>query len=80
MFGEGWRSVGFLVANVGWVSGFLEEPDIGFTNRIIRLGRKCRECQVFLGGETCGEIEKTANRDTDALSPLIIRDLNDVRY
>jgi hypothetical protein len=41
--------VGFLAGNVGSVAGFLEEPDIGFANRISRLGRKCREWQVFLG-------------------------------
>ena len=41
--------VGFLAGNVGSVSGFLEEPDIGFANRISRLGRKFREWQVFLG-------------------------------
>jgi hypothetical protein len=42
-------SVGFLAGNVGSVSGFLEEPDISYVNRISRLGRKCREGQVFLG-------------------------------
>jgi hypothetical protein len=42
-------NVGFLAGNVGSMSGFSEEPDISFTNRINRLGEQCRECQVFLG-------------------------------
>jgi len=25
-------NVGFLVGNVGWMSGFLKQPDIGFKN------------------------------------------------
>jgi hypothetical protein len=49
MFGEGQRDVGFLVRNVGLMSGFLKEPDTGFTNRISGLHGKCRECRVFLG-------------------------------
>src|SRR5450755_3529809 len=40
------------------MSGFREEPDISFTNRMIRLWRKCREWQVFLGGERCHELQK----------------------
>ena len=47
--GEGQRDVGFLARNVGSMAGFLEEPDISFANRFSRLGRKCREWQVFLG-------------------------------
>jgi len=53
-----WPSVGFLGGNVGSVSGFLEEPDISFANRIICLGRKCRECRVFLAGERRQEFEQ----------------------
>jgi predicted AAA+ superfamily ATPase len=36
-----------LHSNVGWISGFSEEPDISFASRFIRLARKCRECQVL---------------------------------
>ena len=52
MFSEGGRDVGFLVENVGWMSGSLQEPDIGFINRISDLQTKCRECRVLLGVET----------------------------
>jgi hypothetical protein len=58
MTGEHQRDVGFLVRNVGFLSGFLEKPDISFANRIIRLDRKCRECRVSVTGESRGEIEK----------------------
>jgi hypothetical protein len=77
MTSEGQRDVWFLTRNVGSVSGFLQEPDTSFANRLSSLGRKCRECQVFLVGESCGEIEKIADCDSDPLNPLIIRDLND---
>ena len=40
-------NVGFLAGNVGWMSGFFEEPDIDFPNRISRLDPKCRVCRVF---------------------------------
>jgi len=79
MLGEGQSDVGFLAENGGSMSGFFEEPDIDFANRINGLRGKCRECQVFLAGETCGEIEKKANLDSGLLNPLIILDLNDVR-
>jgi hypothetical protein len=49
MFGDSQRNVGFLVGNVGWMSGFLEEPDISFYSKINGLHGKCREWQVFLG-------------------------------
>jgi hypothetical protein len=78
MSGEMRRGVGFLAGNVGSVSGFREEPDTSFANRISRLDRKCRKCQVFLAGESRGGFEEIANRDHDTLNPLIIRDLNDV--
>ena len=58
MTGKGQSDVGFLARNVGSLSGFLEEPDISFANRISRLGRKCRECRVFLTGERCQEFEQ----------------------
>ena len=77
MFGDRRRNVGFLVGNVGWMSGFLEEPDIGFANRISRLGRKCREWQVFLEGERCHEIAKNANLDLYAFNLLKTLDLHD---
>ena len=41
-----------------WRSGFWDEPDIDFVRRINRLGRKFREWQVFLGGESCQEFDQ----------------------
>ena len=58
MTSEHHRDVGFLGRNVGSLSGSLEEPDISFVNRIIRLDRKCRKCRVFVTGESSGEFEK----------------------
>ena len=58
MIGEPQRDVGFLVRNVGSLSGFLEEPDSSFANRISRLDQKCRKCRVFLAGEISGEFQK----------------------
>ena len=55
MLVEGRPNVGFLVENVGPVSGFFEEPDITFASRISRLALKCRECRVLLGVQTSGE-------------------------
>jgi hypothetical protein len=55
MFGERHPNVGFFVGNVGWMSGFSEEPDIGFIHRINGLQNKCRECRVLLGVETPGK-------------------------
>jgi hypothetical protein len=49
MFGDRPQNVGFLVRNVGWMSGFLKESDIGFLRCISGLRGKCREWQVFLG-------------------------------
>ena len=49
MFRDHQRNVGFLVGNVGWMSGFSKEPDIGFLSHINGLRGKCREWQVFLG-------------------------------
>ena len=40
------------------VVGFLEKPDIRFANGIKRLGRECRECRVFLAGESARRIRK----------------------
>jgi hypothetical protein len=53
MFDDHRRNVGFLVGNVGWMSGFSKAPDIGFFRRINGLRKKCREWQVFLEGESC---------------------------
>jgi len=49
MFGDHWRNVGFLLGNVGLMSGFQMKPDIGFLSSINGLQGKCREWQVFLG-------------------------------
>jgi hypothetical protein len=76
MFGDSQGNVGFLAENVGSMSDFLEEPDINLANGIKCLGRKCREWQVFLGGEDCHEFEEKANIDSCAVNPLIIRDLH----
>jgi hypothetical protein len=80
MFGEDQRNVGFFARNVGCVSGFWEQPDISLWNRISGLERKCRECQVSLGEESFGELEKIQHRPRHAFNPLIIRDLNDVGH
>jgi hypothetical protein len=77
MFGDERRNVGFLVRNVGSMSGFLKEPDISFRSDINGLRRKCREWQVFLEGECCHEIAKDANLDLYALNPLTTLDLHD---
>jgi hypothetical protein len=57
MTGELQRDVGFLVRNVGSLSGFLEEPDTSFANRISRLGWECRVCRVCIAGESYREFE-----------------------
>jgi hypothetical protein len=56
MLSECQRDVGFLARDVGSVSGFFRKPDISFANGISRLSQKCRECRVFLGGESAREI------------------------
>jgi hypothetical protein len=76
MLGDVQGNVGFLAENVGWMSGFLEEPDISFANGIKCLGQKCREWQVFLGGEDCHEFEEKANVPLHSVNPLIIRGLH----
>ena len=70
MTGERQRDVGFLVRNVGSLSGFLEEPDNSFSNRIIRLDRKCRKCRVFLTGESGGEFEKNGELRLKSVQPV----------
>jgi len=77
MTGEHQRDVGFLGRNVGSVSGFSEEPDRSFTNRISRLDQNCRKCRVSITGESCGELETNRQLRSNLLKPLIIRDLND---
>jgi hypothetical protein len=78
MLGEDRPNVGFFARNVGSVSGFLKVPDIAFTNKLNGLRRRCRECQVLLGGETSRKNEDFA-RNTGNLAILLIRlDLNDV--
>jgi hypothetical protein len=77
MTGKGRRDVGFLIRNVGSLSGFSEEPDSSFTNRISRLDQKCRKCRVFVTGESSGELETNRQLRSNLLKPLIIRDLND---
>jgi len=77
MTGKGRRDVGFLIRNVGSLSGFSEEPDSSFTNRISRLDQKCRKCRVFVTGESSGELETNRRLRSNMLKPLIIRDLND---
>jgi len=57
MLGEGRPNVGFFARTVGSVSGFLKVPDIAFTNKINGIQRRCRECQVSLGGETSRKSE-----------------------
>lgn len=77
MFVERHADVGFFVGNVGWMSGFLGEPDIDFPKRISCLRRKCRVCRVFRGVETSGKTKIFAqNRRSRAIS-LISWDLND---
>ena len=71
------RNVGFLVRNVGSVSGFSEEPDIGFLRRINGLHGKCREWQVFLARERCHEITENAILDLYPLNLLTTLDLHD---
>jgi hypothetical protein len=77
MIGKYRRDVGFLIRNVGSLSGFSEEPDSSFTNRISRLDHKCRKCRVFVTGESSGELETNRQLRSNLLKPLIIRDLND---
>jgi hypothetical protein len=77
MFGDRRRNVGFLVGNVGSMSGFLKEPDISFLSDINVLRGKCREWQVFLEGERCHEIAKNANLDLYAFNLLKTLDLHD---
>ena len=78
MFGDQQHDVGFLVRNVGWMSGFSKEPDISFLNSINGLYGKCREWQVFLEGESCHEIIKNTNLDLCPLNPLTTLDLHDL--
>ena len=70
MIGKYQRDVGFLIRNVGPLSGFLEEPDTSFVNRIIRLDRKCRKCRVFLTGESGGEFEKNGELRLKSVQPV----------
>ena len=77
MIGKCQRDVGFLIRNVGSLSGFLAEPDTSFANRISRLDQKCRKCRVSITGESCGEFETNRQLRSSLLKPLIIRDLND---
>ena len=77
MIGKCQRDVGFLIRNVGSLSGFLAEPDTSFANRISRLDQKCRKCRVSITGESCGEFETNRQLRSNLLKPLIIRDLND---
>jgi hypothetical protein len=77
MSGERHPNVGFSVGNVGWMSGFLEEPDISFISRINSLRRKCRECRVLSGVETSRKTRiSKQNRHYLAIF-LISWDLND---
>ena len=46
------QSVGFFDRNVGWLSGFSEEPDTGCSNEIKSLDARCRVCRVSGGVET----------------------------
>jgi hypothetical protein len=77
MFSDHWRNVRFLARNVGWMSGFSKESDIGLFRLINGLRGKCREWQVFLEGEICHEIAKSQNIDLYALNPLTTLDLHD---
>lgn len=78
MLGDRQRNVGFLVGNVGSMSGFFGKPDITFGNRINGLDAKCREWQVFLAGERCHEFGKVVNLAQEPPKPLTLLDLNDV--
>ena len=77
MFFDHKHNVGFLSVYVGWMSGFLKEPDIGFRRHINGLHGECREWQVFLARESCHEITENNILQFGASNSLIIRDLND---
>jgi hypothetical protein len=77
MLGDRPQNVGFLGGNVGWLSGFSEEPDISFFRPINGLHGECREWQVSLARESCHEITKNANLDLCPVNPLTTLDLHD---
>jgi hypothetical protein len=72
------RNVGFFGGNVGWMSGFSQEPDIDFHNGIKGLYPKCRVCRVSGGVETSCESEFTMKKPRPAVNLLKQLGLNDV--
>lgn len=72
------QSVGFFDGNVGWLSGFSEEPDTGCSNEIKSLDARCRVCRVSGGVETSGESQSSVQKPWPPVNLLRQLDLNDV--